>query len=265
MSLRQWLLAGALVAAGCATGGVSDRDIARLPVDERAQIVTASKSIDIAESNRTTAKVARDEAKQFRRISASELQAAKSKLDAARAGVDLGKSARDDRALRDASRNEDIARDQLIAARAKMDYANRLVELREAKISEADANVAAAKADVEITRANMVARHDGDAKIDRRKLELTRQDTQEKLAEQRARVASLEGDAAQLKTAWDDRRREFNTASRGDVRELRAPAPPAEVKMPAFRNDPRGDVNDTPGAPENKQSQQPQNNIAPPP
>ena len=69
----------------------------------------------------------------------------------------------------------------------------------------------------------------------------------------------------QLRTAWDDRRREFNTASRGDVRDLHAPPPPSEVKMPAFKNDPRGDVNDTPGAPANRQSQDPQNNIAPAP
>ncbi|MCU1282424.1 MAG: hypothetical protein JWM53_5970 [bacterium] len=268
MSLRQWLLACAIAMAGCATTGVSDRDVARLPVADRAQIITASKSIDIAQSNLEAAKVARDEARQFRKIAMNELDAAKSRLEAARTGVFLGKSSRDDRTLREASRNEDAAREQLIAARAKLDYADRLIELRDAKIDEAEANLNAAKADVEMTKLQLLQRNGIAVGADAKKLEARRQDAQERLAESRARVAQMEGDVAQLKTAWDDRRHEMNTASRGDVRGLSAPPPaPAEVPMPhmKWRDDPRGDVNDTPSAPEQKQSQEPRNNIAPPP
>ena len=267
MSLRQWLLAGALAVAGCATSsGVSDKDVARLPVADRAQIVTAHKSIDVAESNLESAKVARDEARQFRKIAVSDLDAAKSRLEAARSGVDLGKTARDDAALREASRNEDAARAQVIASRAKLDYADRLVELREAKIGEAEASLNAAKADVDSTKLSLLQRNGMGADIDARKLDARRQDAQERLAESRAHVAQLEGETAQLKTAWDDRRREMNrTASRGEM--IAPPAPPAEMPMPRmkFRDQPRGDVNDTPGAPETKQSQQPNNNIAPAP
>jgi hypothetical protein len=45
------------------------------------------------------------------------------------------------------------------------------------------------------------------------------------------------------------------------------PPPPAEVPMPTmrWRTPPRGDVNDTPSRPETRQSQEPQNNIAPAP
>lgn len=268
MSLRQWLLAGAIAMAGCATSsGVSDKDVARLPVADRTQIITAHKSIDVAESNLEAAKVARDEAKQFRKIALSELDASKSRLEAARSGVDLGKTSRDDQALRDASRNEDAARDQLIASRAKLDYADRLVELREAKISEAEANLNAANADVEMTKLSLVQRNGMAADIDANKLEARRQDAQERLAEARAHVAQLEGETAQLKTAWDDRRNEVNrTASRGGF--MSAPsAPPAEMPMPTmrWRDEPRGDVNDTPAAAGTPQSQEPRNNIAPAP
>src|SRR5438270_13559334 len=120
MSLRQWLLAGAIAMAGCATTtAVSDKDLARLPVADRTQIITAHKSIDVAQSNLEAAKVARDEAKQFRKITLSELDAAKSRLEAARSSVDLGKSSRDDRTLREASRTGDAARDRLTAARGE--------------------------------------------------------------------------------------------------------------------------------------------------
>jgi len=268
MSLRQWLLAGALALGGCATsGGVSDKDVARLPVAERTQIVTAHKSIDVAESNLEASKVARDEAKQFRKIALADLDAAKARLDAARSGVDLGKSARDDRTLREASRSEDAARDEVIAARAKVDYAERLVELREAKITEAEANVNAAKADVELTKLQLAQRNGMAGDIDAKKLEMRRQDAQERLAESRAHVAQIEGETAQLKTAWDDRRHEsgLNATRSGTI--LAPPPPPAEVPMPRMKwqDNPRGDVNDTPAAPEVKQSQQPRNNIAPPP
>lgn len=226
MTMRQWLLAGAIAMAGCATTGVSDNDVARLPAAERAQIITAHKSIDVAQSNLEAAKGARDEAKQLRKIAASELDAAKSRLEAARSSIDLGKSARDDRTLREASRNEDAARDQLIAARAKLDYADRLVELRDVKIDESEANLTAAKADVELTKLQAAQRNGIAEGVDPRKLEARRQDAQERLAESRARVAQIEGDVMQLKMAWDDRRHEMNTASRGDVpRNNIAPAP----------------------------------------
>lgn len=267
MSLRQWLLAGAVALAGCATAsGISDKDVARLSVADRSQIITAHKSIDVAESNLQAAKVARDEARQFRKIAISEVDAARSRLEAARASVDLGKTARDDQALRDASRNEDAARAQLIAARAKLDYADRLVELREAKIAEADANLTAARADVDRTKLQLLQRNGMASDVDANKLEARRQDAQERLAEARSHVAQIEGEAVQLKTAWDDRRHELNrTASRGEM--VAPPPPPAEVPMPRmrFRDQPRGDVNDTPAAPETRQSQEPRNNIAPAP
>ena len=85
------------------------------------------------------------------------------------------------------------------------------------------------------------------------KLEARRQDAQERLAEARGHVAELEGETAQLKTAWDDRRNQSrNTASRGPG--LMPPPPPAPMPLPPPRNHwrtaPRGDVNDTPSAPD---------------
>jgi len=267
MSLRQWLLAGALIVGGCATtGGVSDSDVARLPVAAREQIMTAHKSIEVAQANLDGAKLARDEAKQFHHIAVAELDSSKSRLEAARGSVDLDAQSRDDRALRQASRAENDARAQLVAARAKLDYANRLVELREAKIAEAEANLAAARADVELEKARIAQRNGIARDLNVNKLASQRQDCAERLAEQRAHVADLEGETAQLKTAWDDRRTEVNrTASRGS--EIYAPREPEEVPMPTmkWRHDVRGDVNDTPSAPDKSQSEAPRNNIAPPP
>jgi hypothetical protein len=259
---RRGLLAGATLLAACASTGVSDRQIAQLPVADRQQLITAQRSIDVAQQNLATARVARDEAKQFRKVAQSELAAAQSRLEAARAGVDLGRSARDDGALRDAQRNEDLARAELVTARAKAGYADRLIVLREARVDEAEDNLAVARAQVELDKAHLVQRNDMTPDTNVARLETNAQGARERLAERRAQVAALQGEVAELKTAWDDRRSEQRTAERGGYRDFTAPPPPAPLPL---RDGPRGDVNDTPAAPQTRQRQPGDSEIAPAP
>jgi hypothetical protein len=246
--LRRGLLAGAALLAACATTRVSDQKLAQLPVDERAQIVTAQQSINVAQQNLAAAKVANEQARRFRKVAHDEIAAANSRLSAARTSIDLSRQSRDSAALANAQHNEDLARQQLLVARAKSDYADRLIELREARVDEGEAQVAAARADVELQKAQRLLAHELDPGVEVNRLERDRQDAQERLAERRAKVAALQGEAAQLKMAWDDRRDEARTASRSDVRDVPPPLAPAPLPMP---NDPRGEVNDTPSAPAN--------------
>jgi hypothetical protein len=245
--LRRGLLAGAMLFAACAHNGVSDQRVAQLPVDERAQLVTAQQSINVADQNLAAAKLARDQARQFRKVARDEIAAANARLGAARTSGDLSRQSRDQTGLADAQHNEDLARQQLVVARAKADYADRLIELREARVDEGEAQRNAVRADVELQKARRLLAHDLDPGIDVRRLEQDQRDTQERLAELRARVAALQGEVAQLKMAWDDRRDEARTASRGEPRELSAPRAPAPLPMPGDR---RGDITDTPAAPE---------------
>jgi predicted nucleic acid-binding Zn-ribbon protein len=265
--LRRGLLAGAALFAACATTGVSDRQVAQLPAQDRQQLVTAQRSIDVAEQNLATARVARDEAKQFRKVAQSEVAAARSRLEAARAALELGRSARDDRALRDAQHNQDLARAQLVTARAKADYADRLITLREARIDECEDALVVARAQVELDKAHLVQRNDMVPDANVPQLEANLHDANERLAERRERVAVLQGEVAQLRTAWDDRRGEQRTAARGEYRDFAAPPAPAPLPPPPppAVDPPRGDVNDTPAAPETRQSQPGGNGIAPAP
>jgi hypothetical protein len=254
--LRPVLLTGAVLLAGCAsTAGVSDQQIAQLPVEDRQQLVTAQRSIDVAEQNLATAQVARDQARQFRKVAELEMAAALSRLEAARASIDLARNTRSSTALRDAQRNEDLARAQLVSARAKADYADRLIVLREARVDESEDGVAVARAQVELDKVHLVQRNDltPDANVVR--IEADLRDARERLAERRARVAVLQGEVAQLKTAWDDRRSEQRTAERGGYRDFAAPPPPAPLPPPASVDEPRGDVNDPPAAPQTRPGQ----------
>lgn len=258
MTVRRLILAGAIfLVGGCAGSyGVSDRDVARLPAHDRQQIMTASKSINVAQSNLETARLQLDDARQFRKIALNELEAARARLEAARGGIELGRSLRDEAALRNAQRAEDAARDQLIANRAKLDYADRLVALRQAKVDEAEAQVALARADVADEKARLLEKENLDAHVQHDKIQRQKESAAERLAETRARVAMLAGEVQQLRVAWQDCRNELNTAA------LDTMPPPRSRRTPP---DPRGDVNDTPNAPENPDSQEPTNNIAPNP
>jgi hypothetical protein len=264
MDMRRWLLAGTFVIGGCATfggGGVSDRDVARLPEADRAQITTAQHAIDVAQTNVQTAKVQRDEARQFRKIAQNEMVAARARLEAARNAIELAHSTRDTHELHVAQHAEDAARDQLVASRAKLDYAERLVALRDVHVDESEAALKAAHADVQLEKAQLLDRNGIAANIDMTKIRKTDDAAQERLAESRARVATLSGEVQQLRTAWEDRRREYNTAAR-DTASF-AP-PPGRPMLPAV-NPPRGDVNDTPATPAEPLSQERQPGIAPNP
>jgi hypothetical protein len=255
MMMRRWLLAGALVAAGCAsTFGtkVSDRDVARLPAQDQEKVIAASNQIPKASANVETARLQLDEARQFRRVAQNEVDAARSRLEAGRNAIVLAHSTRDPHQLRAAQRNEDLARDELIAARAKLDYADRLVALRDAKLDEANQQLRLARAETESRKAELIVKNGIASDINLAKIQRERDDTQTRLAEIRTRVAVLGGEVQQLRVAWNDRRRELNTASR-DMSVLPLPPPRPREMLPV--DPPRGDVNDTPAAPETPQGQ----------
>lgn len=264
MTVRRGLLAGAalLLGACASSAGVSDREVARLPVGQRTQLVSAQRSVDTAKSNVQAAEAARDDARQFRNIAANEVDAAKQRQKAINSSIELARRTRDDEALRSATADEAAGRNQLTVARAKLDYANRLVELREAQIDQAQAQQDVAQADIEVEKMKLVAANGG-AIQDPEAIRRRRSDADQHLAEARQKVAALQGEAMSSKQAFDDRRHEFHTASAG----VMAPAPkaPQPVPMPLGHQDVRGDVNDTPEAPSVRDAQQPQNNIAPAP
>jgi hypothetical protein len=227
--MRRWLLTGALIAGGCASTygtAVSDRDVARLPPQDQQAITAAQQQLPIASSNVESARLERDEARQFRAVALNERTAAQAQLEAARTAIVLAHSTRDADQLRAAVRSEDLARDGLIAARAKVDYADGLLALRDTRLDEANEALQLAHADVEYRKASLVV-HDGIATdINLPRIVGRRDQAETRLAETRRRVATLVGEVQQLHVAWNDRRRELYTASRDRSPPLLAPPPP---------------------------------------
>lgn len=223
--VRRMLLAGAMVAVGCGTTGVSSDQVARLPAQDRAQIVNAERSINVAKSNESTAKLALDEAKQFQKISQKELEAARTHLEAARTGIKLGRTARDQQMVKLANQREEAARNQMLASQSKVAYANRLVDLRQAQVDEAEAAVKASKSNVELTKVRLLQNEGIPPEASVAKLREKDEKAQNKLADSRSQVASLQGDVQSLKQAWTQHAKS-NTASLGQLPPLHAPPAP---------------------------------------
>jgi hypothetical protein len=259
MTLRRALLAAVLVAAGCATTAVSSRELARLPPEDLAQVATASRSIEVAAQSLEAAQRSLDEARQLRTTATDERTAARAHLDAARANGALARRKRDDRMLRAAVADEDAAQRELLATRAKLDYANSLLELRQSRVAEGEAAVDAARADVELTKVRLLEQNGVYTRVDPRRIDAQRQRAQEKLAEARARVAQLAGETALRKQAWDDRRREARTTAAGDQ------SPPSPAELAPLPEMPRSDADDMGAEPDLAPSPQLEDGTAPRP
>jgi hypothetical protein len=228
MTLRRWLPAAALVAGGCAstmTTRVSEGDVSRLPAHDQQQIVVAGNQQMAASAQVAVARRRGDEARQFRRVALDEQTAARARLEAARETIILAHSTRDTQQLTAAQRNEDVARDEMMATRAKLDYADRLVALRDAQLDGADAGVRLARADTHYRKAELVIQAGVNPNIDLTRIGRERDEAQAQLAQTRLRVAALQGEAQQLRMAWSDRRRELNTAARDLPAQPIAPRP----------------------------------------
>jgi hypothetical protein len=231
--MSRWLPAGIAAALlfGCAEHPqVADTRTVHLPQPDREAILNARHQVDVAQANVTSAQVALDEAKQFDTIADHELHAAKSHLEAARKGVELGRAAQSGETLESAQAELILAQRQLFAAKAKQDYADQLVELRKAQVDEAEAALDEAHADTEYAKLEALQRNDMAAGLDAAKFIRAREKAHNKVADKRMKVATLEGTVARLRTTWDEELRNYNTAMREHgYPTIGAPPPPARL------------------------------------
>src|SRR5947209_7193989 len=136
---RRWMwstLSSALLGlVGCAgTPGirVDEARVAQLPTESKDELVSRQRSIDVAQSNLSSAKVAVDEAKQFRTVAVTEFGAARASQQAAEQAMAQHERSANPGGLEQVRRAFDQSNREVIAAQAKRDYADRLIDLRNA-------------------------------------------------------------------------------------------------------------------------------------
>jgi len=227
-----WILIP-LLATGC---GASSKEAARMteaaiahaPPAERQNLLMQEHRIDVAETNVASARTGLDEGKQFSEISNGEALAAEAKLDTARKGASLGQQARNANIREAAESNEEIAKRQVVAARAMQGYADGLVKLRQARLDQANAELKLARAErdaakIAITTKSKSTKESKEAQSHSAK-------AADELPDPRLRVQQLEGQATALRDVWLEKRHARQTASRA---EPVVDVPPQPSRTPA--------------------------------
>jgi hypothetical protein len=192
MGTRELLAVAALLAASCAHGGgegieVPPERVALLPARDRQEALSARRAIDVAEQGLMRAREDREQAIEYRRFAELERDSARLRLQAAQVPP---------------REHEAEARQALLAASAMHDYAARLVALRQVSVEEANDAVSAARADVALTEARLLQRQGLAQGLDVARIADESLRAQLRLANDRRRVARLQGEVAQLHATW---------------------------------------------------------------
>jgi hypothetical protein len=106
--------------AGCASSGeVKDDKLARLPAEDRQALLDEERAVDVAEANLEAARAAVAEAQQFRAIVGDEIEAAEARSEAAEKTLELEESTADQRGAKTAEQRQRVEDQGLTALKAK--------------------------------------------------------------------------------------------------------------------------------------------------
>jgi hypothetical protein len=239
--MKKVMAPGAVALLIGACGGsaqVKDDQLARLPAEDRQALLDEQQAINTAESNVQRAGVAVDEAKEFRSIVGSEMNAAKSQYEAAEKASELASRGLDEEGRNDARERQRIQSEHVTAVEAKSRYADSLVDLREAQHSLHEAELDLARARLEREQFDALrARGLGEGLSEQDFVE-AEQDAQRQFDEINQRVASLKGQTDSMRESWDEARQQYEaTARQSGVTDvpIGAPPPPETLPMPAAK------------------------------
>ena len=224
-----------LLFSACAlTGGqsppktVDDARLARLPAEERAQLVDQERAVDLAKSNLETAKVGLNDAEQFLGIVQTEHSSAEQRLAAAKKAVDLNSRTAGSSGVGtdDAQRELDMATPRLDAAKAKLQYAHSLVDLRKAQVDQRQAELDLAEGDVQLARYDRLKAHDQAGDLRREDFVAARDKAKSDVSERKTAVEARRGTVQASQHAWSELHKKFDVAAHAPGAQAPTDAPP---------------------------------------
>ena len=225
------VLAGTMLAGtGCARQGVKEDQalLGRLPMDDKQEVYTAQHNVEVAQANKVLAERARQDSRAYRDIAAKELDAARAKLSASQKAVELGHRADSAEMVRAAERNAAVAEKELVAEKAKKDFADRLIDLRDREAELSSRQLDEAQVELSLVRTSALRRSGIAPREDIATLMRERDDKLQDIAQIEERISLLRNQTAQLKMGWQQRMRSFEVASRDSS--LPAIVPPREPR-----------------------------------
>jgi hypothetical protein len=230
-----------LAASACASSKSAearDEKLTQLPREDREAIIDQERSIDVAKSNADAARVAAKQSEEFKDLVEREVVAAKVQRDDAEnaAPSGKGKQAKDEIAAK-----RQAAAQQLAAAEAKSEYADKLIELREAEVDEREADVDLAQARFERAQYETL-RQRGMAKgMDQQAILDAERHAEQKRTEAHQKVTLAQGYADLSKGSWEKSHDQSQSAAKTTLTDEPPVQPPAAAKylpVPAVKAHP---------------------------
>jgi hypothetical protein len=223
-----------LVVSACASSKgaeVKDEQLSQLPHEDRQAIIDQERSVEVAKANADAARVAAKQADEFKVLVDDEVVTAKAQRDEAAnaASYTNTKQAQNDIAAR-----RELAAQQVTAAEAKSEYADKLIEVRQAEVEEREAEADLAQARYERVK-YVTLQQRGMAKgIDRQAIEDSERQAEQKRAEAHQKVSLAQGYADVSKGNWDKSQAQYQSAAKATGADERPVQPPAAAKyLPA--------------------------------
>src|SRR5262245_23381232 len=222
---------------GCASeksAKVDDSKIARLNPAAKQDIIEAENKVNVARSNVTTLQSNVDESKKFQGVAEQQIQAAKHNEAAADEADKLAQRTGGVLAQAKAAQMKRRSTAEMAAAKARKEFADKTVDLRNTQLDEAKTRVGAAQAEVEQTKM-ITARANGQTVSNADEIQKATREANGKVADAHQKTAQAQAVADVSRQNWEQKQMEFNLASAQPVIQPPAPAPvlPPPAEHPA--------------------------------
>jgi len=206
---------------------VKDEQLAQLPREDRQAIIDQERSVDVAKANADAARVAAKQAQEFKAVVDDEVLTARTERDEAANPVSYSNSKQ---AQNDIAARREVASKQFAAAEAKSEYANKLIEVREAEVDEREAEVELAQARYERAQYETLKQRGMSAGVDEKAIADRERQAEQKLAEAHQKVAQAQGYADVSKGNWEKSHAQYQGAAKSTHADERPVQPPPPAK-----------------------------------
>jgi hypothetical protein len=206
MRSRILLTVIALSIAACGGGQkslrVDDARLVRLPPEARQQLIDEEREVRVAETNLEAARVAEREAREFQAIVEKERSAAREFLEAAQKAQKLARQANDGSMAAGSTSDEAAARERLRAVDAKLEYAKQLASYRVAVVRQREAELDAARADLEVRKVSQLAAAGQADGLDTAEFDRAAANARRRADDAQVRAQSRRGDVEARRASW---------------------------------------------------------------
>jgi hypothetical protein len=230
-----------LVASACASSKgaeVQDEKLAQLPREDREAIIDQERAVDVAKANADAARVAAKQAEEFKLVVDDEVLTAKTQRDEAENPVSYSNTKQ---SKSDIAAKQQVAAKQVAAAEAKSEYANKLIEVRDAEVDERDAEVELAQARYERAQYEILRERGMSTGIDEKSITERERHAEQKRTEAHQKAAQAKSYADVSKGNWEKSHAQYQSSAKGttaDDRPVQAPAPAKYLPVPTAKEHP---------------------------